>query len=71
VGQQQLMSPLGQITTWTPLVDMRETDNAYLIHAELPGIKREDISVDLNGDMLTLSGERTEKKKEENARMYR
>ena len=56
---------------WAPVVDMRETDNAFLIHAELPGIKKEDLSLALHGDVLTLSGERCEKKKEDNERVHR
>lgn len=56
---------------WAPAVDMRETDSAYQIHAELPGIKKEDISLDLHGDVLTISGERCEKKKEDSERIHR
>ena len=61
----------GGLETWAPVVDMRESDNSFIIHAELPGIKKEDISLDLNDNVLTLTGERKEKKKEENERVYR
>jgi HSP20 family protein len=39
-------------------MDVSETDQAYLIKAEMPGIKKEDIRVSINGDQVTISGER-------------
>lgn len=56
---------------WTPVVEMRETDEAFTIQTELPGIKKEDISIDLNGNTLTLSGERSNKAAEKNERIHR
>jgi HSP20 family protein len=44
--------------TWTPPVDIQETDDAYRIHAELPGLTREDIQITLENNVLRLSGER-------------
>ncbi len=43
---------------WVPAVDVRETDEAYLLEAELPGLTRENISVSFEDGVLTLSGER-------------
>ncbi len=43
---------------WYPAVDVLEGKDAYLIRAELPGMKKEDISVELNDGNLVLSGER-------------
>ncbi len=43
---------------WTPPMDILESKEAYLIHAELPGMKKDDINVELNDGTLTLSGER-------------
>lgn len=43
---------------WQPSVDTIEKDNAVEIRAELPGIKKDDISIDVRGNVLTLSGER-------------
>lgn len=40
-----------------PAVNIYETDKAWAIHAELPGVKKEDIKIDLQGDTLTISGE--------------
>ncbi len=50
---------------WAPAVDVEETNEAMIIRAELPGMKREDIKVKVAEDMVTISGERkyeTEKK---------
>lgn len=44
--------------TWSPKVDIYETKESYVINAELPGLNKEDISIDLNDNTLTLKGER-------------
>jgi len=43
---------------WYPPVDILESKEAYLIRAELPGMKKEDFNVELKEGTLTLSGER-------------
>ncbi len=48
----------GQSRAWYPAVDVLEGKDAYVIHAELPGMKREDIHVELKDGTLVLSGER-------------
>mgnify|MGYP005838469767 CR=1 FL=1 len=44
--------------TWAPVVDIAETDNDLVVRAELPGMKREDIDVEVTGESLTIRGER-------------
>ncbi len=53
---------------WAPRVDIRETDDALLVQAELPGIEKKDIHLEVKDGILTLSGERRYEKdvKEEN-----
>ncbi len=46
---------------WRPPVDLHETDDAYVLTAELPGVGRDDIDIQLHGDQLTLSGARPER----------
>lgn len=46
------------ISKWYPAVDVLESKDAYLIRAELPGMKREDIKVEVKDGTLVLSGER-------------
>jgi HSP20 family protein len=50
----------------TPRVDVINRDEEVLVRAELPGVKREDLAVELTGDLLTIRGEqRHEERKEE------
>ncbi|MDQ6972919.1 MAG: Hsp20/alpha crystallin family protein, partial [Mariprofundaceae bacterium] len=53
---------------WAPSVDIRETEDALLVQAELPGIDKKDVKVEVHDGVLTLSGERRYEKdvKEEN-----
>ncbi|CAB1082908.1 hypothetical protein D1AOALGA4SA_10499 [Olavius algarvensis Delta 1 endosymbiont] len=44
---------------WNPVVDLFEKDDHFVIKAELPGIDKNEIKVDLKDRVLTLSGERT------------
>jgi HSP20 family protein len=46
-----------------PHVDIEETDEAYVVEAELPGVKREDVSIELVGNELTISGEIKERER--------
>jgi len=43
---------------WAPRVDIRETDDALLVQAELPGMEKKDVHLELKDGVLTLSGER-------------
>jgi HSP20 family protein len=43
---------------WTPPVDIQETEDAYKLHAELPGMTKDDINITLENNVLRLSGER-------------
>src|SRR5258705_8682968 len=59
---------------WTPAVDIYEDKDKYVVKAELPGMKKEDIDVSLDGTTLTISGERKqeeEKKEGDNCRSER
>jgi HSP20 family protein len=48
--------------TWYPPVDVLESKDAYLIRAELPGMKKEDFHLEVKDGTLTLTGERTSEK---------
>jgi HSP20 family protein len=43
---------------WAPAIDVEETNEAMIVRAELPGMKREDIKVKVAEDTITISGER-------------
>jgi HSP20 family protein len=51
-------SRVGANGSWAPAMDILESTEAYIIRAELPGVKKEDINVELKEGTLTLSGER-------------
>jgi HSP20 family protein len=55
-------------TTWSPAVDIFETEGEIVVKAELPGVDRKDITLHLENNVLTLKGERRFEKetKEEN-----
>jgi len=83
--QHQLSDILGDVSLpvmdaregqWMPRVDVRETDEALFVHAELPGVDKKDVILEVKDGVLTLSGERRYEKdvKEEHVhrveRMY-
>ncbi|GGC52607.1 Hsp20/alpha crystallin family protein [Hoyosella rhizosphaerae] len=48
-------------TTWVPSCDIEESDSEYKIDADLPGVKKDDVSVEFHDGVLTISGEVNEK----------
>lgn len=58
----------GDIEKWTPTANITENDKEYLIKAELPEVKKEDVKITLENGALTISGERRREKesKDEN-----
>jgi HSP20 family protein len=46
------------VTGFTPALDIRETDDAYWLMFDLPGVKPEDVSIEVNNQTLTVSGAR-------------
>ncbi|MCI0338789.1 MAG: Hsp20/alpha crystallin family protein [Acidobacteria bacterium] len=56
------------LTTWAPSCDIYETDNEIIVKAELPEVKKENIQVSLENNLITIRGERKfeEEAKKEN-----
>lgn len=54
----------GEITEWSPVADITESDKEFLIKAELPEVKKEDVTVTVQDGSLTISGERKQERKE-------
>lgn len=50
------------LSGFTPVVNTREGEFAYHVDADLPGVKKEDIKINVKGNMMTISGERQHKK---------
>ena len=47
-----------RVTGFTPLVDVHETEEEYLVKVDLPGVKADDVSVEVNDNVLSISGSR-------------
>ena len=43
---------------WVPEMDLVESDDHYVLHADLPGMRQEDVSIEFNDGVLTIAGER-------------
>jgi len=54
-----MTDPIG----WSPPVDIEEQDDAYVIDAELPGVKREDVNIEVVGSELSITGEIKERER--------
>lgn len=72
----RLFSRFGDGTTserqsWTPSVDVIETDDAIKLHAELAGMDPKDISIEVQDNVLTVSGERRFKEEVKEDKYYR
>lgn len=48
---------------WSPAVDVEEADDAWIVEAELPGIKEKDVALELHGTELSISGDIEERKR--------
>ncbi|KIM11903.1 MAG: heat-shock protein Hsp20 [Sulfuricurvum sp. PC08-66] len=60
-----------EIATFKPLVNTRETDKAFFIDVDVPGIKKEEISIDIKEGRLTISGERNFKEEVKEEDFYK
>jgi HSP20 family protein len=57
--------PAMEKAMFNPDVDVKETPNAFVFKADVPGMKEKDIEISLTGNRLTLSGKREEERREE------
>jgi HSP20 family protein len=56
---------------WAPLVDIEETDKEFLVKAELPAVKKEDVKVAIEDGVLTIQGERHHEKEMKDRKVHR
>jgi HSP20 family protein len=59
------------VADWMPTVDISETEGEYLIKAEVPEVRKEDVKVTVENGVLTLQGERRQEKEEKGKRYHR
>ena len=65
-GRELLRREAGLIPAeWSPRVDIQERDGQLVVRADLPGLSKDDIKVEIKEDMLSIQGERKQEKKEE------
>ena len=57
------VQPTNGADLWSPLVDIEEIDDAWIVEAELPGVKREDVDVEVHDSELTIAGEIKERER--------
>ena len=50
--------PVSAAKSFSPFCDVQENEDRYVISADLPGVKKDDIKIEMNDNVLTLSGER-------------
>ncbi|HEY2543006.1 MAG TPA: Hsp20/alpha crystallin family protein [Gaiellaceae bacterium] len=49
---------------WAPLVDIEELDDAYVVEADIPGVKKDDVNIEQVGNELVVTGEIKERKRD-------
>lgn len=62
---------LGLSTGWSPSANVSETDDEYLVMAELPAVQKSDVHVTLKNQILTIEGERKQRKEQKGERAHR
>jgi HSP20 family protein len=74
------LSPTGGVTDnkeamsvaqWSPLVDITEDEKEYVVKAEIPEMKKEDIKINVHDDVLAITGERQYEKEEKGKKFHR
>jgi HSP20 family protein len=55
--EQTFGGMLDEPAGWVPAVDIEELEDAYVVEAEVPGVKREDVNIEVSGNELTIGGE--------------
>ena len=58
--------PVREPRNWSPAVDVKETDNDFVLTSDIPGLTRKDIKVNVANGKLSISGERTYETDQEN-----
>lgn len=56
--------------TWTPAVDVMQREGNLVVRAELPGLKPEDVKLEITDDAIVLEGERKDEREENNAGLH-
>ena len=63
--------PVAGARRWAPAMDLSETEDALVLRADLPGLGRDDVSIEIKDNVLTVSGERRSEHEHENEGYHR
>lgn len=79
-GMEQLFADFGvgglmprgfnELADWAPQIEMFERDNQLVIRADLPGLKKDDVQIELRDDSVVIQGERQDERREEREGFY-
>jgi HSP20 family protein len=61
----------GTPALWSPAVEVFEKGNKLVVHAEIPGVSKDDINIDVTDDVLTIEGERRQESEDRGEGYYR
>lgn len=71
LGWPRAFEAAGGRSAFTPAIDISETDTEYLIRAELPAMKKEEVNITVDERMLTVSGERKQRFEDKKEKSHR
>jgi HSP20 family protein len=61
----------GALEMWTPQIELSQQNNELVLRADLPGLKKEDVNIDVTDEAITISGERRQEQESETGGVYR
>ena len=70
-GQTWLASPNPETNIWAPNVEVVQRNSELVVRADLPGLNKEDVKVEVTDDTITIQGERRREQEEERGGVYR
>jgi HSP20 family protein len=62
--------PGGRDITWSPSFEIRETDDAFVFRADMPGVRNEDLDISMIGNQLQISGRREQEQQQDEGRYH-
>ena len=60
-----------KVADWTPAIDIQESEKDYLVKVEIPEVKKEDVKITVQENVLTVTGERKLEKEEKGKKVHR
>ncbi|HVZ22580.1 MAG TPA: Hsp20/alpha crystallin family protein [Vicinamibacterales bacterium] len=71
LGRNWLRMPARTTQLWAPDIEITQQKNELVVRADLPGMKKEDVCIDVTDNDITISGERRQEEESERGGMYR